>query len=110
MEILNLKDIELEWVSRPSKDGSKSGYWRRVPVTRKDPTPAQVEARLRFSEIATRTFGEKGTAETGDGREIPANAALIRKEMLGSRFLTEEERQFKQLGKWEKILLLLSRT
>lgn len=96
-----LKEGKIEWVRRPTKDG-KPGYFRRTPNTYKNPTAAQAEARLRFSEISYDLFGTLGTVDTFDGREIPAKAERLGREMAGQQFSRE-----KKLSNIEKILLLL---
>lgn len=103
---LGLSDLQLEWV-KPGRDGRK-GYFRKIPYTRERPSVAQAHARLRFSQVATSTFGVRGVVNTVDGRAIPMNAGLIAEKTVGSNYLTEQEQEFAKLGKWEKLLLLLS--
>jgi len=82
MVVVVIAGIELEWVNRISRDG-RAGYYRRVPVTRRSPTIAQAEVRLRFSQVATRTAGVRGVQVVEDKRAIPVNASLIGEKLRG---------------------------
>ena len=82
MVVVVIAGIELEWVNRISRDG-RAGYYRRVPVTRRSPTIAQAEVRLRFSEVANSTAGVHGVQVVEDKRAIPMNAALIGEKLRG---------------------------
>lgn len=94
------KIIELEWVQRPNRLGE--GYWRRVPRTRASPTPAQCEARLRFSKLSSGAFPFKGVIETEDGCRIPALCDYLKKETQGFRYRREPEPTMR-----ERLLKLL---
>ena len=95
-------DFHLEWVNRPLRSGA-TGYYRRVPGTRADPTMPQAQARLAFSEIATGTHKIRGTTETWDHREISRNADHIGNQMRNRKFKQEGP----ELTKWERILCKL---
>lgn len=95
-----LRALGIEWVE-PSSDGRRPGYYRRIPMTRNDPTPAQAQHRLRFSQVAYNTYGTRGTDETLDRRQIPANAAVIGDELRGTGSPKPE------LSVKEKLLLLI---
>ena len=82
MVIVVISGVELEWVNRPGRDG-RAGYYRRVPVTRRSPTIAQAEVRLRFSEVANSTAGVHGVQVVEDKRAIPVNASLIGEKLRG---------------------------
>jgi len=98
-------DIHLEWVNRPLRSGA-TGYYRRVPGTRADPTLPQAKVRLKFSEIATGTHKMRGTTETWDHREISRNADQIGNQMRNKKFKPEGP----VLTKWERILCKLLAT
>ena len=100
-----LIDIHLEWVNRPLRSGA-SGYYRRVPWTRTDPTIPQAEVRLTFSEIATGTHRMRGRTKTWDHREISRNADQIGNQMRNRKFKPEGP----ELTKWERILCKLLAT
>lgn len=95
-----LKGLNVEWV-KPSRDGNRPGYYRKIPTTRRDPTVRQLEHRLKFSEIAYGTFGDRGVVKTTDNRQIPRNAALIGRELMG----TSQPR--KALSQRERLMRLL---
>ncbi len=98
--IVEGKVVVLEWVARPNRLGE--GYWRRIPRTRAQPTKAQCEARLRFSELSSGAFPFKGTIETEDGRRIPALCEYLKEETEGFRYKREPEPTIR-----EKLLRLL---
>lgn len=94
-----LADGRIEWVNRRLKNG-EPGYFRRTPGRESE---AQLESRLRFSEIAYDLYGLKGTAEIHDGRKVQRNALRIGKKMAGRKFSMQ-----KKPSNVEKILMLLS--
>lgn len=91
-----LKELGVEWV-RPSTDGNRPGYYRKIPRTRRDPSIRQLEHRLRFAEIAYETFGERGVIETPDDRQIPRNAEIIGRELRGTGQPRGEQSQREKL-------------
>jgi len=62
----------------------QAGYYRRIPRTyydRRALSPAELRRRIAFSEIAQRSFGQKGFREG-----VPVVAHNIKKRISGQRF------------------------
>jgi hypothetical protein len=82
-----MDDWNLVLVKRRRK---KAPYVRAMPETAREPTPAQVEVRIRFGELAGKARGAKKT-----GPDLPAAEAV--RGMKGERSELRRER----LRKWE---------
>ncbi len=93
-----LADGRIEWVNRPLKNGEQ-GFFRRTPPRQ---SRAQLELRLRFSEISYGLYGLKGIAGTPDDRRVQKNALRIGEAMAGQKIGRD-----KKPSNIEKILLLL---
>ncbi len=66
----------IEWVSA-EESGRREGYWRKIPVTRENPTQDQLDHRSRFAQAAKATAGITGTVESPDGRDVPLSAVVL---------------------------------
>ncbi len=75
-------ELVQEWQYVSSSKRGGTGYWRRR--SRREPSQAQVAQRLRMSELSHSIYGATGTAQLGDGRRIPINAALVSPLLRGS--------------------------
>jgi len=73
-----------EYVSE-SKPHKHSGFLRKRPRTRDNPSKAQKKARLLFAESARKAKDEKGTVMLEEGKEVPKTAEAVCKEMKGVR-------------------------
>ncbi len=93
-----LAEGRIEWVNRPLKNG-ELGFFRRTPARQ---SVAQMESRLRLSEISSNLYGLKGTASTPADRRVQKNALRIGEGMAGHKFSRE-----KKPSNIERILLLL---
>lgn len=83
---------------RAGKDG-RTGYYRRIPITRFQPTKPQLKLRLAVGEAAYETYGTKGFEEV-DGRMIPKTAAHVKHEVEGRTFGPPRiDRMIKDMGK-----------
>ena len=82
-----MDEWELVLVNRKKK---RAPYVRAMPETAREPTPAQIEARIRFGELAGKAKGARKR-----GPEPPAAEAV--REMRGER----SELSGKRLRKWE---------
>lgn len=77
-----------EWVERPLKNGRK-GYWRRKPWTRKNPTVAQLQARVAFAQaalVATDETGKRLITVEGEEKEVAPAALLVQEVMKGEKY------------------------
>ena len=63
----------------------QSGYWRRVPWTRKNPTLPQRKARYALGKISHDSVGQTGLVKHGDN-DIPVVAHKVSERMKGKRF------------------------
>lgn len=72
----------------------KKRFFRLLPRTARDPTPAQIEARITFGQLAQKARNHK---KTGD---LPPGAEEVRA-MKGSR---SPNRQAPKMRKWEIAL------
>lgn len=57
----------------------KKHYVRRRPRNFDEPSPAQLEGRIRFAEASTRQFGRRGIAPSG----LPVVAANVSRQLKG---------------------------
>jgi len=90
-------------------------YVRAYPRTAQYPSNAQIEARIRFGEAASKAKGEKGVVEVEDYGKLPQAAAKVVEELKG--FKSEEkkappkpqwyERMLVQIAFYEKLKELL---
>jgi len=77
-----MSEEHIEYVSE-SKEHKHSGFLRKRPRTRDNPTKAQRKARLLFAEAARKATDEKGTVILEEGKEVPKTAESVKKEMKG---------------------------
>lgn len=81
------------------KPANKKGYWARIPYNREHPSPAEIEARLTFSEIAYSLYGTRGTVERPDGTRIGLLNQSIGEMMRGMEIVSGDERVERQKQK-----------
>lgn len=79
-----MSEERFEYVSE-SKTHKHSGFLRKRPVTRDNPSKAQKKARLLFAESAHAAKDEKGTVMLEEGKEVPKTAEAVRKQMKGAK-------------------------
>lgn len=79
-----MSEERFEYVSE-SKPHKHSGFLRKRPRTRDNPTKAQKKARYLFAKAAREATDEKGTVMLEEGKEVPKTAEAVRKEMKGVR-------------------------
>jgi len=99
-----MSEEHFEYVSE-SKEHKHSGFLRRRPRTRDNPTKAQRKARALFALAAHKAKDEKGTATLESGKEVPKTAEAVQKSMKGvklakpkiPRFVSPEVAKMAQL-------------
>jgi len=80
------------------KPGNRKGCWAKKPYWREHPTEAQLEARLRFSEVNYFLYGTKGTVQRPDGTQTGlvnhlAGQLMRSKKTLNEKKLAERKKQ-----------------
>lgn len=74
-------------------------YFRAMPRTAYDPTPAQIMARIMFGEIARKAKGKKFTDKHG----LPPAALMVKKLLSGKKFYPHIVRDPKWLQTLKKL-------
>ncbi len=74
----------------------KKGHWARRAYTRDFPTPAQLEARIRISELSQLLSGTKGNVERNNDTKIARLNYIVGEELRGKRFVSDEDKEEKK--------------
>lgn len=97
-DLAKLNEIGVEWVSETK---TRKGYFRTIAKNRMQPSYAQARHRLKFSELSSSGYNQKGVEEQPDGRVIATHAASIGRSLKGTG------RPEPKLSIKEKLLRLL---
>ena len=85
---------ELEWVNYPLKDG-RTGFYRKVSYTRRNPTVPMLEARLQFAlaaQAAADETGNRAITVEGKTKEVAPAAMIVHEVRRGDKMRQPQPR------------------